>query len=63
MTHNADLSGIYVGSRAMFERMSAFLAQYRIRPFIDEEFAFENSLKAYAAMKDAGHFGKLVVTI
>lgn len=63
VTHNADLSGIYVGSRAMFERMNAFLAQHRIRPIIDEEFAFQNALEAYGVMKNAGHFGKLVVTI
>lgn len=63
VTHNADLSGIYVGSRAMFERMNSFLLQHKIRPVIDEEFVFQDSLKAYATMRDAGHFGKLVVTI
>ena len=63
VTHNADLSGIYVGSRAMFERMNSFLLQHKIRPVIDEEFVFQDPLKAYATMRDAGHFGKLVVTI
>ena len=63
VTHNADLSGIYVGSRAMFERMNSFLVQHKIRPVIDEEFVFQDSLTAYATMRDAGHFGKLVVTI
>ena len=63
VTHNADLSGIYVGSRAMFERMNAFLTEHKIHPVIDEEFAFEDSLEAYAALEAAGHFGKIVITV
>ncbi len=63
VTHNADINGIYVGSRAMFGRMNAFLSGHGIRPVIDEEYSFDDALKAYASLEGAGHFGKIVVKV
>ena len=63
VTHNADINGIYVGSRAMFGRMNAFLSGQGIRPVIDEEYRFDDALKAYASLEGAGHFGKIVVKV
>ena len=37
---NARLHGILVGSRAMFERMNAAIAEHRLRPVLDQEFGF-----------------------
>jgi len=61
VTHNADINGIYVGSRAMFERMNAFLSANDIHLMIDEEFGFDETLKAYSSLESAGHFGKIVI--
>jgi NADPH:quinone reductase-like Zn-dependent oxidoreductase len=47
----------------MFEDMNAALAFNQVRPVIDQVFAFEDARAAYHAMRAAGHFGKLVVTI
>lgn len=60
---NVDLQGIYVGSRAMFERMNLFLEQHQIRPVIDSTYSFETAGDAYARLKGAGHVGKIVVAV
>lgn len=61
VTKNAELHGIYVGSREMFLRMNAFLETHRIRPEIDRTFAFEEAPAAYAHLESGAHFGKVVV--
>lgn len=58
-----QLKGIYVGSRERFEAMNQALAQNRIRPVIDQVFAFEQAPEALRRMTSAQHFGKLVVRI
>lgn len=61
VARNVDLSGIYVGSRAMFERFNTFLSDHRIHPVISETFAFETAAEAYERLEGAGHFGKVVI--
>ena len=58
---NVDLQGIYVGSRAMFERMNRFFEEHRIHPVIDSIFSFGQASDAYVRLKGAGHVGKVVV--
>ncbi len=60
---NARLDGIYVGSRADFEALNAFLTQHHIRPIIDRTFPFDQAREAFDHMKSAGHFGKIVITL
>lgn len=55
--------GIYVDSRAAFERMNAFLDQHKIEPVIDRIFSFEDFPEALRAMQRGEHFGKLVVNV
>jgi NADPH:quinone reductase-like Zn-dependent oxidoreductase len=55
------LSGIYVGSTAMFEDMNAAIGASGMKPVIDETFAFADAPRAYHAMEAAGHFGKIVI--
>ena len=55
------LSGIYVGSRRMFESMNRAIAAHELRPVIDAQYAFGDAHAAYHAMRAAGHFGKLVI--
>jgi NADPH:quinone reductase-like Zn-dependent oxidoreductase len=61
LTRNADLHGIYVGSRAMFLRMNSFISSHGIRPVIDREFAVDDVAAAYAHLAGGSHLGKVVV--
>ena len=63
VARNARLDGIYVGSRADFEALNAFLTQHTIRPAIDRVFPFADARAAFAHMESAVHFGKIVITI
>jgi NADPH:quinone reductase-like Zn-dependent oxidoreductase len=58
-----NVHGVQVGSRAMFEDYVRFLSRHRIRPVIDRCYGFEDAPRAYRDLKDAGHFGKLVIDI
>lgn len=60
---NAEIHGIYVGSREMFVRMNEFIEQHGIRPVIDARFEFEDAASAYECLRAAGHLGKVVVEI
>lgn len=56
-----NLRGILVGSREQFEQLCAFMAQHRIHPPIDRQFAFDEALEAYRYLEGASHFGKVVI--
>jgi NADPH:quinone reductase-like Zn-dependent oxidoreductase len=53
------VQGIYVGSRAMFERMLNALTLRQVRPVIDRVFPFEDLSDALRYMQEARHFGKI----
>ncbi len=55
------VQGIYVGSRADFVQMNQALEQTRIEPVVDHEFPLDELPQAFEMMRDASHFGKLVV--
>ncbi|MGR8919131.1 MAG: zinc-dependent alcohol dehydrogenase family protein [Gammaproteobacteria bacterium] len=57
------LQGIYVGSRQMFEDMNRALSAHAVSPVIDASYPLEDARAAYHAMRAAGHFGKLVITL
>lgn len=63
MRKSIRLQGIYVGSRRMFEDMNRAIAQHRLRPMIYCTYPFEEARDAYRAMRQAQHFGKLVIEI
>lgn len=58
---NASIHGISVGSVEHFERLNRFIAAHRIHPVIDRQFSFDDVPAAYAQLKAAQHFGKLVI--
>jgi NADPH:quinone reductase-like Zn-dependent oxidoreductase len=60
---NAQVSGIYVGSRADFEAMNAFLERHRLKPVIDKAFTFVDAAAAYDYMASGNHFGKIVIRL
>jgi NADPH:quinone reductase-like Zn-dependent oxidoreductase len=59
----ATVSGIYVGSRADFEALNAFLSEHRIKPIVDKVFAIEEAPAAFAAMDEGEFFGKIVIRL
>jgi NADPH:quinone reductase-like Zn-dependent oxidoreductase len=63
MHENATVSGIYVGSRANFEAMSAFIERHRIRPVIDRTYELDEAQAAYERIDAGRHFGKVVITL
>lgn len=58
-----NIHGIYVGSREMFEVYNRFLSAHQIQPVIDRHYVFTDAPAAYADLKGAGHFGKLVIDV
>jgi len=63
MRKSISVRGIYVGSRQMFTEMNRAIAEHEMKPVIDESFAFEDARAAYARMRAATHFGKLVIEV
>jgi NADPH:quinone reductase-like Zn-dependent oxidoreductase len=59
----ATVSGIYVGSRADFEALNAFLTEHRIKPIVDKVFELEEAPAAFAAMDSGDFFGKVVIRL
>jgi NADPH:quinone reductase-like Zn-dependent oxidoreductase len=59
----AHLTAVFVGSRADFEAMSAFVAEHEIRPVIDRVFEFEQASAAFDLMADGDYMGKIVVRV
>ena len=63
MRKSIRLQGIYVGSRRLFADMNRAIASSGLKPVIDRRFVFEDAREAYQAMEQAGHFGKIIVTV
>jgi NADPH:quinone reductase-like Zn-dependent oxidoreductase len=61
LARNVTLNGIYVGSRADFETMNAFLTEKQIHPVIDRVFGFAEAAEAYRYLDSGSHFGKVVI--
>lgn len=57
------IQGIFVGHRAGFERMNAFIADKQLRPVVDRVFDFADAPAAFAYLASGAHFGKVVVRI
>ncbi len=63
MRKSLTVRGIYVGPRQMFAEMNRAIAGNGLRPVIDRTFDFSDAPAAYRAMRAAGHFGKLTITM
>ena len=59
--NRVTLQGIYVGSREMFEAMNNGIEVNAIKPVIDKVYEFSEALDAYRYLKEAKHFGKVVI--
>ena len=63
LAKSIHLDGVYVGSRAMFERMNAAIAANSFRPVIDHVFPFTEARAAFEHMQSGSHFGKIVLSL
>lgn len=59
LMNSLRVQGIYVGSRAMFERMNRAIELHRIKPVIDRVFAWTEIEEALRYMESQQHFGKI----
>lgn len=59
----AHLSAIYVGSRADFVAMNAFMAEHDVHPVIDRVFEFEDAPAAFDLMENGDYMGKIVIRL
>ncbi|HVA13544.1 MAG TPA: NAD(P)-dependent alcohol dehydrogenase [Stellaceae bacterium] len=57
------VTGINVGSRAMFEAMNRAIAASKLKPAVDKTYPLADSIAAYHDFATGKHFGKIVVTI
>jgi len=57
------LQGVFVGSREQFEAMNRAVALHRLRPVVDEVFAFEEAPGAFERLASGGHVGKVCVAV
>jgi len=57
------LSGIFVGSRAMLDELSHFIAATKLHPVVDRVFSFDEVPQAYAHLESGKQFGKVVVKV
>ena len=63
LARRLKVCGIYVDSRAEFKRMNQFIERVGYKPFIGQEFEFDQLPEAFAAMKSQSHIGKIVATV
>ncbi|MHB8816270.1 MAG: zinc-dependent alcohol dehydrogenase family protein [Steroidobacteraceae bacterium] len=63
LLRSTRLTGIMVGSRAMFEDLNRFVTTARIRPTIDRVFSFDETREAYGYLESGKHFGKVVIRL
>jgi NADPH:quinone reductase-like Zn-dependent oxidoreductase len=63
MQANASVSGIYVGSRADFEAMNAFIESHHVKPVVDRVFDFKDAKAAFDLMESDKFFGKIVIRL
>jgi NADPH:quinone reductase-like Zn-dependent oxidoreductase len=63
MQAGAHLTAVYVGSRADFEAMNAFLAEHEVHPVVDRVFDFEDAAAAFDLMAHGDYMGKIVIRL
>jgi NADPH:quinone reductase-like Zn-dependent oxidoreductase len=59
LMNSLRIQGIYVGSRAMFERMNQAIAFHNLKPVVDKVFPWTEFKGALRHMEGQSHFGKI----
>jgi NADPH:quinone reductase-like Zn-dependent oxidoreductase len=55
------VTGIYVGSRVMFEAMNQAVSLSGLKPVVDRVFPFSEAPEAMRHMESGAHFGKVCI--
>ncbi len=63
MASNATVSGIYVGSRADFEALNAFIEKHHVKPVVDRVVPYQDAAQAFKLMESDEFFGKIVIRV
>jgi NADPH:quinone reductase-like Zn-dependent oxidoreductase len=63
LMNSLRVQGIYVGSRAMFERMNRAMEAHLIKPVVDSVFPWTQAKEAYQHLESQRHFGKICLAI
>ncbi len=63
LVKSLNVHGVYVGSRAMFQRMNAAFSLARTHPVIDRVFPLTEARAAFEHMQSGSHFGKIVLSL
>ena len=59
----ATIRRVFVGNRSSFEAMNRAITQARLRPVIDQVFAFSEAKQAYRHFMRGQSFGKVVISM
>ncbi|QRV75909.1 Zinc-binding dehydrogenase [Ceratobasidium sp. AG-Ba] len=57
------MSGIFVGSKEMAQRLDAFIEKHRVKPLVDRVFGWTEAIEALNYQLKGSHFGKIVIKI
>lgn len=60
---HVQLKGVYVGSRAAFDRMNTAIEAAALRPVIDRVFEFGDAAAAFRHLASQQHLGKVVIRV
>ena len=63
LNKTADARGVYVGSRADYLRMSAFIAEHRLHPVIDRVFPLDQYEAALEHLRNGNPVGRVVLKL
>lgn len=63
LNKTASARGIFVGSRADYLRMSAFIVEHRLHPVIDKVFAFDQFDAALQHLRGGNPVGRVVLKL
>ncbi|HKQ13484.1 MAG TPA: NAD(P)-dependent alcohol dehydrogenase [Steroidobacteraceae bacterium] len=63
LNKTASARGVYVGSRADYQRMSAFIDQHRLHPVIDKVFTLEEFDTALQHLRTGNPVGRVVLKL
>ena len=58
---NVRVQGITVGSRQMLEELLASISDHEMSAVVDETFPFDRAVDAFKSLKEADHFGKIII--
>jgi NADPH:quinone reductase-like Zn-dependent oxidoreductase len=57
------MRGMHVGSRSMLQSLLKFSAEHRLKPVVSKTFGFDRVHEAFAAARESGHVGKIVIAV